>query len=62
MRKFARPAPARGALNAAYLEADMEEEEEYAEDFGMTATERARQALSRPRRVDEAAEVCIIAL
>ena len=57
MRKFARPAAARGGLSAAYLEADMDEEDDYGEDPGMNATERARQALTRPRRVDEAAEV-----
>lgn len=57
MRKFARPAPVRGGLSAAYLEADMDEEDDYADDLGMTPTERARQSLTRPRRVDEAAEV-----
>ena len=47
-------------LSAAYLEADLDEEEDYENDDGgegLTATERARAALARPRRIDEAAEV-----
>ena len=54
MRKYTR-APARsaaaGGLSAAYLEAadeDADEGEEY--DEGLTASERARQSLARPRR------------
>ena len=55
MRKYTR-APQRsaaaGALSAAYLEAadeDAEEGEDY-NDGGLTASERARQSLARPRR------------
>ena len=63
MRKYDRtPSSSRGAsgLSAAYLEAELDEEEDYEHDDGgdgMTATERARAALARPRRIDEAAEV-----
>jgi hypothetical protein len=55
MRKYTR-APQRsaaaGGLSAAYLEAadeDAEEGEDY-DDRGLTASERARQSLARPRR------------
>ncbi len=62
MRKYAQPRPgSRGptGLSAAYLEADLDDEEaeEYGDGEGLTATERARAALARPRRIDEAAEV-----
>lgn len=52
MRKYSR-APARtagGGLSAAYLEAADEEPEEDDDETGLTASERARQALARPRR------------
>ena len=62
MRKYAQPRPGqRGptGLSAAYLEANLDDEEaeEYGDGEGLTATERARAALARPRRIDEAAEV-----
>ena len=64
MRKYSRT-PQSGSrgpsgLSAAYLEADLDDEEaeEYGDGEGLTATERARAALARPRRIDEAAEVC----
>ena len=63
MRKYSRTpqSASRGqpsGLSAAYLEADLDDEEaeEYGDGEGLTATERARAALARPRRIDEAAE------
>lgn len=61
MRKYTRAPASRatGGLSAAYLEAadeEGEEEEEYEEEAGVSASERARRDLSRPRH-DPAAEV-----
>ena len=62
MRKYSgnaslrEPAGRGGGMSAQYLES-IEEEADYEDDRGLTATERARQDLHRPRRVDPAAEV-----
>lgn len=64
MRKFARPPPMRssmgggGGLSAAFLEAEDVEEDEEEEDPYLTASERARQALSRPS-LDARSEVLL---
>jgi hypothetical protein len=55
MRKYtrvpARSSAAAGGLSAAYLEAADEDVEEEEDDYGgLTASERARQSLARPRR------------